>query len=331
MYQSKLSIIETERGIDLIKTNFTEQLEKELKLIRVSAPKFIKTETGIQDDLAGTCDSVKFMIGKQEVEIVHSLAKWKRIMLKKYNIEKNTGIWTDMDAIRKDEDLDDIHSAYVDQYDWEMNIGEENRNLDFLIMIVEKIYDAIKKTKEIVNKQFKQLKFKLPEAITFVHSEDLQMWYPKLSPKEREKIITQKCGAVFLIGIGYPTNGKQHDLRAVDYDDWSTNTKANYHGLNGDILVWDYVRDDVLELSSMGIRVNKLALEEQMKIMKFNNIKDYHKMILNDELPLSIGGGIGQSRLSMLLLEKKHIGEVQVSEWPLEILLKCKEEGIDLL
>lgn len=331
MYKSKLSVLETEKAIVLIKNIFTKCLEEQLNLIRVSAPKFLKTETGIQDDLAGTCNSVKFNIKDcyETVELVHSLAKWKRIILGKYDIELGKGIWTDMDAIRKDEILDDIHSVYVDQYDWELHIKKEDRTLNFLKEIVIKIYDCMKETEILINKEFKQLLNKLPDKITFIHSEDLFNMCPLLSPKDREREITKLYGAVFLIGIGYPI--KQHDLRAVDYDDWITKTDNNHRGLNGDILVWDNVREDVLELSSMGIRVDNLSLKEQIEMTNFKNIKRYHEMIFNNEIPLSIGGGIGQSRLAMFLLEKKHIGEVQVSEWTEEIKKKCLKNGINLL
>jgi aspartate--ammonia ligase len=333
-YKSKLNIEQTELGIKLVKEIFSKYLEKQLKLIRVSAPKFLKTKTGIQDDLAGTCESVKFKVPdiNGDVELVHSLAKWKRISLHEYKIKKHHGIWTDMDAIRKDEHLDNIHSIYVDQYDWEMRIEKEDRNLEFLKKTVRKIYEAMRKTESEVNSQFGKLKKKLPKKITFLHTEDIVKEYPKLTSKERECLITEKYGAIFLIGIGFPIeDGKPHDLRAVDYDDWFTKTDDIHHGLNGDILVWDKVRHSVLELSSMGIRVNSDSLTAQMKMMNFTEQKFYHDLVLNNQIPLSIGGGIGQSRLAMFFLEKIHIGEVQVSEWPTQMIKKCEEDGIKLL
>lgn len=334
-YKPKLDVIETERGIKLVKEIFTQNLEKQLKLIRVTAPKFLKIGTGIQDDLAGTCEAVKFNVPdlKSDVELVHSLAKWKRISLHEYKIQKHRGIWTDMDAIRKDEKIDDIHSIYVDQYDWEMRIDRIDRTLEFLKKIVKRIYTAIRNTESKINSNFSKLKRKLPKKITFVHTEDIYKLYPNLTPKERECTIAKEYGAVFLIGIGYPIDkeGKPHDLRAVDYDDWISNSDGVHHGLNGDIIVWDNVRHSVLELSSMGIRVNSDSLTAQMKMLNFTNKKYYHELVLNNQIPLSIGGGIGQSRLAMFLLEKIHIGEVQVSEWPVDMVKKCDGEGIKLL
>lgn len=333
MYQSKLNLVQTELGIKLIKEIFTSKLSDNLNLTRVSAPKFLKTNTGIQDDLAGSCVSVKFIVKNtgNEVELVHSLAKWKRLMLKKYNFPVESGLWTDMDAIRKDEILDNIHSIYVDQYDWEKYMSIENRTLEYLKKTVRQIYEAIKETQYIVQQQFHKLTYVLPDEITFIHTEDIQKEYPDLTPKEREYVITKKYKAVFLIGIGYPTNGNKHDIRAVDYDDWITLTNDYHRGLNGDLLVWDYVNENSLEISSMGIRVNAESLKQQMELMNFNDVKYYHNLILNNELPQSIGGGIGQSRLAMLLLEKKHIGEVQVSIWPDEMIKECEASNVFLL
>jgi len=332
MYQSKLSFKETEKGIIEIKNYFTEVFEKTLKLIRISAPKFLKIKTGLQDDLAGTCQSIQFYVPDCgfDVEIVHSLAKWKRNALQKYEIPFNTGIWTDMDAIRKDEILDELHSIYIDQYDWEKHISKDMRNLDYLKYIVEEIYYCFYVTENYINDMFPKLSKKLPKKISFIHSEELLEMFPDLSSKQREHEITKKFGAVFIIGIGYPLkDGKYHDLRATDYDDWSTETKKNCFGLNGDILVWDKKR--AVELSSMGIRVDSNALLKQSKIMNTNIDTKYHKNILNDNLPYSIGGGIGQSRLAMFLLEKEHIGEVQVSEWPEKMIEECNQKGINLL
>jgi aspartate--ammonia ligase len=332
MYQPKLNIEETEKGIIETKTFFLKKFEESMQLIRVSAPKFLKMNTGLQDDLAGTCKSVEFFVPdcNYKVEIVHSLAKWKRNALKKYGIPISHGIWTDMDAIRKDEILDDLHSIYVDQYDWEKNISYDDRKLDFLKDVVENIFSDICITEDYLISIFPKLHKKLPKKITFIHSEKLLELYPTLSSKERENEITKTFGAVFIIGIGYKLkNGETHDLRAVDYDDWSTETICGYHGLNGDILVWDGKR--AIELSSMGIRVDEKSLQIQSKIMNVKIDTKYHKEILESKLPYSIGGGIGQSRLAMFLLEKEHIGEVQVSEWSDKILEDCKQRGITLL
>ena len=333
-YCSVLNTLDTEKAILEIKSIFQRELASILELTRVSAPRFLEIGTGLQDDLAGTCDSVKFKLkdGGAKVELVHSLAKWKRYALGKYSLPLGKGIYTDMDAVRKDEKLDAIHSVYVDQYDWEKCIPPENRTLSYLKKTVSLIYEALTNTERALNVKFPALSPKLPPKIFFIHSENLLSKYPSLNSKEREKAIAKEYGAVFLIGIGHILeNGEPHDLRAVDYDDWSTETTPGYYGLNGDILVWDAVRKDVLELSSMGIRVDKLALKEQALTQKQKIEIFYHQMILHSELPLSIGGGIGQSRLAMFLLEKAHIGEVQVSYWPREMLEKCAEKGIVLL
>jgi aspartate--ammonia ligase len=329
----KLNVWETQLAIKSIKTTFEKYLSTNLKLTRVSAPKFVRTNTGIQDDLANTCESVKFRIPSCnfDVEIVHSLAKWKRVALGKYEVEVHSGIYTDMDAIRKDEQLDFMHSAYVDQWDWEVTIQQSDRNEHFLIDIVEKIYNAMKITEKYVHEQYHNRINILPQHIHFIHSEELVQMYPELTPKERENKIAKKYGAVFLIGIGYPLkNGKPHDIRAVDYDDWST-PNSIYHGLNGDIIVWNEVTQCAFELSSMGIRVDEQALTTQANIMKKQINADYHRMVINNSIPLSIGGGIGQSRLCMFLLDKHHIGEVQVSEWSDDVTRECRENGIQLL
>lgn len=296
-----------------VRQTFEKELSSQLNLVQLLAPKFIKSNTGIQDDLARTCEPVKFHLPSCgfDVEMVHSLAKWKRIMLSKYNLPSDSGIYVNMDAVRKDEIVDDIHSVYVDQLDWEINMGLHVRNELYLRDIVQKIYSAIQLTEEHVNQVNilgSQLHNKLPQKIHFIHSDDLYYLYPKYNSKRREQLITQKYGAVFVIGIGHKLkSGEPHDLRAFDYDDWS---------LNGDILVWDDVRKDVLELSSMGIRVDSDTLLSQSKLSGQSIDTHYHKLIMNKSLPQSIGGGIGHSRLAMFLLEKKHIGEVQVSEWP---------------
>ena len=299
--------------------------------MRVSAPKFLVSNKGLLDDLAGTQPPVSFKVKflKEDIEIVHSLAKWKRVTLGDFKFPVGKGLYTDMDAIRKDEDVDSTHSVYVDQWDWEKVITKEQRNIKFLKSIVRQIYSCIYKTKQKLNKKYKQLEYTIPREIQFIHSSDLQELYPKLTPKEREDKITEKYKAVFIIGIGEDLlDGKPHDIRATDYDDWSTIEKEK-PGLNGDILVWDNVSKKSLELSSMGIRVNKESLLFQLKEKKeMHKLKlDYHKRIISNKLPLTIGGGIGQSRLCMFLLEKSHIGEVQSSIWPEEIIDEFKEKG----
>ena len=335
-YKPKLDFFETEKGIKLIKDAFESKLAEKLCLLRVSAPRFLITGTGLQDDLAGTQVPVSFKtkVSDKHIEIVHSLAKWKRYALWKYGFKHGTGLYTDMDAIRKDEDISSIHSIYVDQWDWERIMSKEERNLDFLKDIVNKIYSALLETEAIVEKEFPALKARLPKEIKFIHSEDLEKMYPELSSKEREYEITKKHGAVFLIGIGHALeSGEPHDLRAADYDDWSTKTYEQKTGLNGDILVWDHERQDCLELSSMGIRVDATSLAKQLDLMGLSERREleFHKLILEDKMPLSIGGGIGQSRLCMVLLQKAHIGEVQSSVWPEEVEEEFEKKGIPLL
>lgn len=328
-----ISVLETQKAIKLIKYVFEENISNSLNLARVSAPKFVRTNSGIQDDLANTCESVKFRIPSCnfDVEIVHSLAKWKRVALGKYGIEIHSGIYTDMDAIRKDEYLDFMHSAYVDQWDWEIAIQQCDRNENFLIEIVRKIYDSIKNTEIAINKKYQFLTNKLPQNIQFIHTEELEIMHPLMTAKERENVIAKKYGAVFIIGIGYPLgNNTPHDIRAFDYDDWSIQN-GQFHGLNGDIVVWNEITQCAFELSSMGIRVDKTSLEVQSKIMNKKIDTEYHKSVINNSIPLSIGGGIGQSRLCMFLLEKRHIGEVQVSEWSESIINDCQMNKIQLL
>jgi len=335
-YKPQLDFFRTEKAIKLVKDTFEKKLAEKLSLLRVSAPRFLIVGKGLQDDLAGTQIPVSFKtkFSPTPVEVVHSLAKWKRFALGKYDFKVGTGLYTDMDAIRKDEDISPIHSIYVDQWDWERVISKEERDLGFLKEIVQKIYSAILETEEIVEKEFPELKAGLPKEIKFIHAEDLEKMYPDLTPKEREHEITKKHGAVFLIGIGHTLqSGKPHDLRAADYDDWWTETGAGRRGLNGDILVWDKIRGDALELSSMGIRVDKKSLLKQLEHSGLTARKDleFHKGILEDKVPLTIGGGIGQSRLCMVLLQKAHIGEVQSSVWPEEVIEEFKERGIALL
>ncbi len=324
----KLNLRETERAIKFVKDAFQRHLKMKLGFERVSAPMFVKAGTGINDDLNGVERPVSFDVSKQggtQVEIVQSLAKWKRLALKRYGYRSGEGIYTDMNAIRRDDICDNQHSIYVDQWDWEMVIGREQRNVDFLKMVVRRIVAAIVDTLEDARKVFPAIDLRLKRDVAFVTSQEALDAYPALTPHERERELTKRYGTVFLMNIGGPlSDGKPHDGRAPDYDDWQ---------LNGDILFYDEVLDDSIEISSMGIRVDAESLARQLKAagaddrMKY----EYHRAILNDELPLTIGGGIGQSRLCMLLLEKAHIGEVQVSLWPDEMRLECDKAMIHLL
>jgi aspartate--ammonia ligase len=336
-YQPLLDLNQTEKAIKLIKDFFEANLSSELQLRRVTAPLFVVKGTGVNDDLNGTEKKVAFQIadmGDQIAEVVNSLAKWKRMMLADYNIPKGYGIYTDMNAIRPDEVLDNIHSLYVDQWDWERSISNEDRNIDFLKYIVRKIYSVLKRTEYVVYEEFPSLKPILPEEITFVHSEELLEMYPDLSSKGRETEFTKKHGAIFVIGIGSKLkNGEPHDGRAPDYDDWSTQTENGFKGLNGDIIIWNPVLESAFEISSMGIRVNSQSLVEQLQISNTNNRKElmFHKRLINNELPQSIGGGLGQSRICMYFLRKAHIGEIQSSIWPEEMLNQCKRNKITLI
>ncbi|MDE5712696.1 MAG: aspartate--ammonia ligase, partial [Muribaculaceae bacterium] len=269
-----------------------------------------------------------------KAEVVHSLAKWKRVKLGAYDIAPGYGLYTDMNAIRADEELDNLHSLYVDQWDWEKTIKEEDRNLSYLKETVCKIYLAMKETEHKVFERFPHITPRLPEKITFIHSEELRRMYPDLSPSERESRITKEYGAVFLIGIGAPLgDGKPHDGRAPDYDDWISENEEGFQGLNGDILVWDSILERSFELSSMGIRVSPESLLQQLKLRGCEDRSElnFHRRLLNGELPYSIGGGIGQSRLCMFLLQKAHVGEVQASIWPEEQIEKCMAAGIQLM
>ena len=335
-YQPKLDFYQTGRGIKLVKDTFEKKLAKQLSLLRVSAPKFLIVGQGLQDDLAGTQIPVSFKtkFTDKPIEVVHSLAKWKRHILGKYGFKHGQGLYTDMDAIRKDEEVDATHSIYVDQWDWERVISEQERSIPFLKKIVKKIYRAILETEAVIEKEFPQLKSTLPKEIKFIHSQELEEKFPQLTSKEREHAIAKEYGAVFIIGIGHPLkSGKPHDLRAADYDDWSTEVAEETHGLNGDILVWDLLRKESLELSSMGIRVDKQALLKQLEMMSLSERKEweFHKALLEDRLPLSIGGGIGQSRLCMFLLQKAHIGEVQSSVWPEAVEKEFTKKRVPLL
>ncbi len=335
-YVPKLDLFETERGIKLVKDAFQKALARELSLTRVSAPRFLKTGTGLQDDLAGTQEPVSFFVKHEKVpiQIVHSLAKWKRYALSRYGFSQGTGLYTDMDAIRKDEIISPIHSVYVDQWDWERIISPDERTLGFLEFIVKKIYKALREAEGAVHETFPQLSHILPDEIVFIHTEELEEMYPDLMPVEREKEAARKYGAIFLIGIGAPLkSGKPHDLRAADYDDWSTPTTGGRKGLNGDIIIWDDVRKSALELSSMGIRVDPESMKRQLEIMGLSERVrlEFHKGVIDGSIPLSIGGGIGQSRICMALLEKAHIGEVQCGIWTNEMHKEIEDMGGKLL
>ncbi len=336
-YNPLLNLKETEKAIRLIKEFFQINLAFELNLVRVTAPLFVKANTGINDNLNGVEKPVNFKIKAMNytaAEIVHSLAKWKRMMLADYKFNIDEGLYADMNAIRADEALDNLHSLYVDQWDWERVISKKQRNLTFLKNMVVNIYDVIKRTEKYVNHYYHSIHPFLPEKITFIHTEDLVQQYPNLSAKQKEYEICKECGAVFLIGIGAKLkNGKPHDGRAPDYDDWSTPTSPDHKGLNGDILVYYPVLDCTFELSSMGIRVDTSSLLRQLEITGDLERKDllFHKKLINGKLPLSIGGGIGQSRLCMLYLHKAHIGEIQSSIWPDEMIKKCRKNNIFLL
>lgn len=336
-YKPILDVNQTEQAIKQIKDFFELNLASELRLRRVTAPLFVKQGTGINDDLNGIERPVSFPmkdLDEDVAEIVQSLAKWKRLALADLEVKDGFGIYTDMNAIRPDEELTNIHSLYVDQWDWERVISPEDRNLDFLKFIVTKIYSALVRTEYHISENYLDIECELPDEITFIHSEELAQRYPELTPFERETKEAKKHGAIFVIGIGGEMpNGEIHDGRAPDYDDWNSETVNGFKGLNGDIIIWNSVLNRAFEISSMGIRVDKKALLEQLKIRGAENRKElmWHKMLLNDELPLTIGGGIGQSRLCMFLLKKAHIGEIQSSIWPDEMKEECKANDIHLL
>ncbi|MCF8226036.1 MAG: aspartate--ammonia ligase [Bacteroidales bacterium] len=336
-YKSILTLKETERAIKLIKDFFQENLSSELKLRRVTAPLFVQRGTGINDDLNGVERPVSFPVKDMEgttAEIVHSLAKWKRMMLADYEISNGYGLYTDMNALRPDEELDNLHSIYVDQWDWEKIIGHEERILETLKDTVRRIYAVMKRTEFIVYENHPEIVPELPEEITFIHTEELEKKYPDLNSKEREDEVSREHRAVFIIGIGHKLeSGEPHDGRAPDYDDWSTETVNGYKGLNGDIIVWNPVLERSFEISSMGIRVDREAMLRQLKIQDKEERKElfFHKRLLAGEFPESIGGGIGQSRLCMYFLRKAHIGEVQASLWPGQMVDHCKKSGIVLM
>ncbi|MDL2255385.1 aspartate--ammonia ligase [Parabacteroides sp. OttesenSCG-928-G06] len=336
-YKALLNLCQTELGIKKIKDFFQQNLSSELRLRRVTAPLFVLKGLGINDDLNGTERAVTFPIKDLQdakAEIVHSLAKWKRLTLADYNVEPGYGIYTDMNAIRSDEELGNLHSLYVDQWDWERVMTKEERNVDFLKSIVRRIYAAMVRTEYMVYEMFPRIKPILPQEIYFIHAEELLQRYPDRSPKEREDSIAKEYGAVFIIGIGCKlSNGEKHDGRAPDYDDWSTRGEDGLAGLNGDLLVWDEILGRSLELSSMGIRVDKEALLHQLELTGAEDRKElyFHQRLLNNELPLSIGGGIGQSRLCMFYLRKGHIGEIQASIWPDSMRIEAAEAGMPLI
>ena len=327
-YQSALSVKETQGAIKHVKDYFERQLAKQLNLTRVSAPLFVKPESGLNDNLNGVERPVAFGIKEQNdamVEIVHSLAKWKRMALKKYGFSYGEGLYTDMNAIRRDEDTDNIHSIFVDQWDWEKVILHDERNIDNLKSIVRSVYAALRETEHYIADKYDYIEEILPEEITFVTTQELENMYPNDTAKERENKITRLKKAVFIMQIGDKlASGERHDGRAPDYDDWQ---------LNGDIMVYYPVLDMALELSSMGIRVDEASLAEQLKKA---NCEDraklaFQKAVLNKELPYTVGGGIGQSRICMFFLRKAHIGEVQASIWPDDVRVEAEKKGVMLL
>ena len=326
-YQSVLGLIETEVAIKFIKDTFEKELAKALNLTRVSAPLFVQPESGLNDNLNGYERAVRFdvlTLGK-EVEIVQSLAKWKRMALSKYGFEPQTGLYTDMNAIRRDEDLDRLHSVYVDQWDWEKIITKNERRVSYLKKVVRSIYKVFLKVASAVNKKYPVLTFDLPKDITFISTKELEEKYPDLSRKEREHAAAKEFGAIFLYKIGWPlSDGKPHDGRAADYDDWK---------LNGDLILWYDVLGISVEMSSMGIRVDQDSLVKQLKKKKEMEklSTPYCQDVINNRLPLTIGGGIGQSRLCMFFLKKMHIGEVQASIWSEDCIKENAEKGIRLL
>jgi len=337
-YKSAMGLRDTERGIKFIKDFFQDNLAETLNLQRVSAPLFLRKGSGVNDDLNGVEAKAAFKIkddAYSDAECLFSLAKWKRMVLADYGFEQGEGLYADMNAIRPDEEsLDNLHSIYVDQWDWERIMTREERNLEFLKQIVRKIYDVLKRTEAAVDAKYPQIQPMLPDQIAFVHSEDLLDMYPDIDPRERENRITEKHGAVFVIGIGGELkDGTTHDGRAPDYDDWTTPTDEGYVGLNGDILLWYPLLNRAVEISSMGIRVDAEAMLRQLEIRGALDRKNlpWHKRLLAGELPLSIGGGIGQSRLCMYFLRKLHVGEVHASVWPKDMTQNCKEAGIMLL
>lgn len=324
-YKSKLSLYRTQTAIGEFKRIFEKKLSKALNLKRVSAPLFVQKGHGLNDDLSGKETPVEFVAGGKNIQIVHSLAKWKRLALYQYGFHVGEGIYTDMNAIRKDEITDSTHSFYVDQWDWEKILTKQERTVEYLKDCVKAIVNCISEAHEELKKEFNELTYVFPKEVTFITAEELYNLYPTIAPCERETAFVKEHGTTFVLSIGKNLpDGAPHSLRAPDYDDWS---------LNGDLLAYDPVQEKALELSSMGIRVDSETLEKQLEYTCLQERKSlpFHKLLLNGTLPLTIGGGIGQSRLCMLLLEKAHIGEVQVSVWDEKEIEECKKAGITLL
>lgn len=327
-YEPLIQLRETEVAIKKVKDYFEKRLSEDLKLTRVSAPLFVKRETGLNDNLNGVERPVAFDMKElkdETIEIVHSLAKWKRMALHRYGFSVEEGLYTDMNAIRRDEDLDNLHSIYVDQWDWEKIIRKEDRNMEKLREIVKTIFRVFKETEEYICSQYPQIEKELPEDIFFITTQELEDLYPDSTAKEREDAICKDKGAVFIMQIGgVLKSGEKHDGRSPDYDDWK---------LNGDILFWNSTLQRAFELSSMGIRVDEKALEEQLKVAGCEERKEFefHKMLLEGKLPYTVGGGIGQSRICMYFLRKAHIGEVQASIWSDEMIKECEKAKIYLL
>ena len=326
-YKSTLSLRDTQRAIKLTKDLFERNLASALNLERVTAPLIVKKQSGINDDLSGVERKVHFTTKEFDcdAEVVQSLAKWKRLALYRYGFNKGEGLYTDMSAIRRDDSVDNLHSIYVDQWDWELVIGKEDRNIEFLKDTVRKIVSAFVKTHKAVKSEYPQLKQEFSEDVYFVTTQELEDMYPTLTSKERENEITRKYKTVFIMQIGEVLkSGNKHDGRAPDYDDWS---------LNGDLLMWSDPLDVAIELSSMGIRVDRDALMYQLeKSGCMNRLSfDYHSKIANQTLPLTIGGGLGQSRICLIMLDKVHVGEVQSSIWPEEMINECHMQGVELL
>ncbi len=337
-YRATMGVVETERAIKFVKDHFERTLARRLKLHRITAPLFVRADSGVQDNLNGVERPVSFAVrgvGDTRCEIVHSLAKWKRLALQKYGFTAGEGIYTDMNALRPDEEsLDNLHSVYVDQWDWERVIRPQDRTLEYLKDVVRGIYAAIRESEAAVAEAFPALEPFLPEQIEFVHTEDLARRYPDATSWQRETEACRAHPAVFLIGIGGELpDGTLHDGRAPDYDDWTTPTGGGRRGLNGDIFVWNPLLEVPFELSSMGIRVDAPTMRKQLEIRGCPERAElpWHRMLLSGELPQTVGGGIGQSRLCMLLLQRAHVGEVQVGIWPEDVHDACRRAGVCLL